>query len=79
MLESEVINLAFDYSKLRGKIVEKYSSQAAFVEDFGISENSFSLKMNNKSRFSPDDIIKIVDMLDISKDEIGAYFFTPKV
>ena len=40
--------MAFDYSKLRGKIVEKYGSQSAFVRAFGTSENTFSLKMNNK-------------------------------
>lgn len=69
----------FDYSKLRGRIIEKYGSQLNFVKAFGISENSFSLKMNNKSRFTSDDIIKIVKMLDIPKELIGEYFFTLKV
>ena len=68
--------MAFNYSKLRGRIVEKYGSQSAFVEKFGVSKNTFSLKMNNKVRFSPDDISKITDMLDIPEAEIGAYFFT---
>lgn len=67
--------MAFDYSKLKGKIVEKYGNQTNFVKEFGVSENTFSRKMNNKVRFTPDDIIKISYMLDISKDEIGEYFF----
>lgn len=71
--------MAFDYSKLRGRIVEKYGSQTAFAKEFGISENSFSLKMNNKSKFSSDDIVKAVELLDIPKSEVGTYFFTPKV
>lgn len=71
--------MAFSYSKLRGKIVEKYGSQCNFAEAFGISENSLSLKMNNKSRFTSDDIIKITEMLDISKEEVGEYFFTLEV
>lgn len=71
--------MSFDYSRLRGRIVEKYGTQTAFVKDFGISENSFSLKMNNKTAFSVDDIIKICDMLKISKNEVGDYFFTEKV
>lgn len=71
--------MAFDYSKLRGRIVEKYGSQSAFVEEYGISENSFSKKMNNKVRFTSDDIVKITEMLEIPKDLVGVYFFTPKV
>ena len=71
--------MAFDYSKLKGRIVEKYGSQSAFVAKFGVSENVFSQKMNNKVRFTSDDIIRITDMLDISSDDIGTYFFTLKV
>ena len=71
--------MAFVYSKLKGRIVEKYGSQVKFAEAFGISENSLSLKMNNKSRFTSDDIIKMTEMLEIPKDEVGEYFFTIKV
>ena len=52
--------LIFDYSKLRGKITEIYGSQLAFVKDLGTSENTFSRKLNNKVRFSVDDIILII-------------------
>ena len=71
--------MAFDYSKLKGRIIEKFGTQTNFVKKFGVSENTFSLKMNNKLRFSTDDIIKISDMLEIDGDDIGAYFFTTKV
>lgn len=71
--------MSFDYSKLRGRMVEKYGSQTAFVRDFGVSENTFSQKMNHKVRFTSDDIMKITEMLDIPSEEIGVYFFTPKV
>ena len=71
--------MIFDYRKLRGKIVEVYGSQTAFVKAFGVSENTFSMKVNNKVRFSANDIIKICRMLDIPKNEIGEYFFTLKV
>lgn len=71
--------MAFDYARLKGRIIEKYGTQSNFVRAFGISENSFSLKMNNKSRFSSDDIIKMTEMLDIEKEEVGKYFFTLKV
>lgn len=71
--------MAFDYSKLRGRIIEKYSSQTAFTKAFGVSENTLSLKLNNKIRFTTDDIIKMSKMLEIPKNEIGQYFFTLEV
>lgn len=71
--------MAFDFSKLKGKITEKYGSQQNFAKEYGISENSLSLKLTNKMRFPSDDIIKISDMLEIPKEEVGVYFFTVKV
>lgn len=71
--------MAFNYSKLKGRIVEKFGSQTAFVKAFGVSENTFSLKMNNKVRFTTDDITRITRMLDIPEEAIGEYFFTIKV
>lgn len=71
--------MAFDFRKLKGRIIEKYGSQTEFTRKFGVSENTFSMKMNNKVRFTTDDIVKICDMLDIPEEEIGVYFFNPKV
>ncbi len=71
--------MIFDYSKLRGRIIEKFKSQTAFVEKFGVSQNVFSQKMNNKIRFTTNDIIKIAQMLEIQEEDIGIYFFTLKV
>ena len=65
----------FNHNELRGRIVARYGSQADFAKAFGVSENTFSLKMNNKVRFTTDDIIKIVAMLEIPINEIGTYFF----
>ena len=67
--------MAFDYRKLKGRIIEKYGSQLNFADAYGISENTLSLKMRNKVRFTSDDIIAISDMLDIPENEIGSYFF----
>lgn len=71
--------MSFDYSKLRGKIVEKYGNQANFASALGISENTLSLKMNNKVRFTTDDITTISRLLEIDAGEIGKYFFALKV
>lgn len=71
--------MSFDYSKLRGRIIEKYGSQSNFAKEFGVSENTFSQKMNNKMRFTSDDIIEMSKLLSIPQDEVGFYFFTRKV
>lgn len=71
--------MAFNYNKLKGRIVEKFGNQTKFAEVFGVSENTMSLKLNNKVRFTADDIVKIVKLLDIPAEEIGLYFFTQKV
>jgi hypothetical protein len=71
--------MPFDYKKLRGRIIEKYGSQTNFSVKFGVSENTMSLKLNNKVRFTSDDIVKASDLLEIPPDLVGTYFFTPKV
>lgn len=71
--------MSFDFSKLRGRIIEKYGSQTAFAKEYGVSENTLSLKMNNKVAFSVDDIVKMCRMLSIAKNDVGDYFFTPKL
>lgn len=68
--------MAFDYQKLKGRIIEKFKSQGEFARVFGCSQNTLSLKLNNKLRFTTDDIITIVELLNIPKYEIGEYFFT---
>lgn len=71
--------VVFDYRKLRGRIIELYGSQSAFVKAFGSSENTFSRKLNNKIRFSVNDIMLMIRLLKIQICDIGDYFFTIKV
>lgn len=69
--------MAFDYSKLRGRIVEKFGSISAFSEAYGITSVSMSMKLNGKIAFSQDDIMKMSksEFLDIQPNEIHEYFF----
>lgn len=69
----------FDYSKLRGRIIEKFKSQLNFSKELGVSQRTISLKLNNKVFFSQDDIVKMSKLLDIKPCEIITYFFTQKV
>lgn len=66
----------YEYRKLIGRIVEKYGTRKEFAKVLGISENSMSLKLNGKTGFSREDIVRWGELLDIDVNEFGAYFFT---
>lgn len=68
-----------DYTLLRGAIRREYGTIKKFCKALGISQTSFGLKLNGKYEFSSEQILKIVDMLKLSTDDIGDYFFTKEV
>lgn len=65
----------FDYSKLRGRIIEKFGNQASFARAMGISEHSISLKLNGKLPWKQPEIYRAVDVLDLTDYDIPIYFF----
>ena len=70
--------MSFDYSKLRGKIREKYKTQEVFAGGLGISAASLSDKLNEKSDFSHGEITLACDKLGIPYECISEYFFCEK-
>lgn len=71
--------MSFDYSKLRGRIVEKYGTLDAFADAVNLSNHTVSKYMNNKIPWKQTNINEAVRALDIPPEEISAYFFTPNV
>ena len=71
--------MEFDYSKLLGRIREFGFTQETLARKIGITKASMSLKLNNKANFKQNEIRVICKILKIPDDEIGVYFFTPKV
>nr|DAO52678.1 MAG TPA: Protein of unknown function (DUF739) [Caudoviricetes sp.] len=71
--------MAFNYSKLKGRIVEKYSNQSNFAKAFGCSERTLSLKMNGKRPWKQQEILTAIKILDLSENDIQEYFFTTEV
>lgn len=71
--------MAFDYSKLRGRIKEIYGTQDAFAEAIGIGRVSLSEKLNNKVEFRQREINKSCEVLEIPIDEMTDYFFKLEV
>ena len=61
------------YAKLRGRIVEKYGTLAAYAKELGISRASLSSKMVGRVEFSRDEIIRSMNLLEI--ENVTPYFF----
>lgn len=68
--------MAYDYSKLNGRIVEKCGTQAVFADRMGLSERTVSLKLNNKVAWKQPEMQKAAVILEFPETEIQTYFFT---
>ena len=69
----------FDYSKLRGRIIEKFGTYDAFFEILHVSSVMSSKRLNNNAGFSQEDVLEWSKPLDITLKEIGPFFYTLKV
>lgn len=71
----------FDYSKLIGRIIEKFGTRRAFAEAAGFSENTISQKLSGKMAITTNDILNWAsnDLLDYDMAEVPEYFFKLKV
>lgn len=67
--------MAYEYRKLKGRIIEKFGTRKAFAEYLKLSENSMSKKLNGITSFSQSDIITWCEALDIDISDAGPYFF----
>lgn len=71
--------MAFDYNKLRGRIIEIFGTQSKFAIAMRWSERTLSLKMNGNRPWKQTDICKAIELLKLSQKDIPIYFFTLKV
>lgn len=71
--------MTFNFSKLRGKIREKFSTEAAFADAMNISSPTMSGKLNSKLCWTDKEIVKACELLDIPFEFIPVYFFTTEV
>ena len=68
-----------NYNKLLGRIRECEMTQGGLAEAIGISSGQMSQKIQGAFPFKQTEIVRICDVLRIPSDQIGVYFFTPKV
>lgn len=66
--------MSFDYSKLRGRIIEKYGSQKKFAEALSTTEKTVTFKMNGYTPFKQSEIIEWCTLLDIDIAEAHLFF-----
>lgn len=69
----------YDYRKLRGRIREKFGTQAEFSRAVGLSEVSVSNKLNNVVDWGQEEMEIAISILNIPHSDIHNYFFTHKV
>lgn len=67
----------YDYSKLKGLIIQKYGTLAAFARDMGLSSALLSARLHNNTYWTQPDIAKACKLLEISNPM--DYFFIRKV
>ena len=68
--------MPFDYGKLRGKIIERFSTIEKFSQKLGVTPTTVGKKLSGKSSWTQDEIMKSCELLDIKASELTAYFFT---
>ena len=71
--------MTFDYSKLRGRIKEKYGTYDNLLPMINMSGATLSRKLNGKSYFDSQEILNLSEALDIPSQERDVYFFKVKV
>lgn len=65
----------YDYTKLRAKTVECGLTNADVAVRAGMNASTYSQKLTGKSQFTQDQIVAIVAALNLSPQDIPAYFF----
>ena len=71
--------MPMDYSKLLGRIIERFGTRSAFADAMGLNYEALSRRLNNKANFKPVEYIRACELLDISPKELYLYFFTPRL
>ena len=72
------MSVQYDYSKLTGRIVEKFGTRKEFAKAVGLTPETISMRLSGKRDFSRDEIFHIAKLLEIPYNELEPYFFCVK-
>ena len=70
--------MIFDFSRLRGRIIEKFGSCEAFAAAMGCSKVWLSSRLNNAVQWRSAEIRQAAELLGIPEAEIPSFFLTRK-
>ena len=62
--------MVYDYSKLVGKIKEKFGTQEKFADALDLGRVSLSLSLNSKREFSQKEFYSAIEVLNLDKTDI---------
>lgn len=68
--------MAYKYDKLCGRIVEIYGTREKFAEAMGMANQTLSCKLNNKTDWKREEILKAMNLLHVDMADVHDYFFT---
>ena len=68
-------DIVFLYRRLRGRIVEKFVSQARFARAMGMTPQMLSARLTGRSAFTSGEVWYACKLLEIEDGKIGYYFF----
>ena len=71
--------MIYNYSKLRGRIVEKFGTLGEFSKAMEWSERTNGLKLNGRVEWKQNEIITAIRLLDVTPEDIDIYFFDVEV
>lgn len=67
--------MSFDYSALRGRIVEKYGTNKRFAEKINMAPSTLSMKLGGNIEWKQKEIEEARVALGLSVPDISKYFF----
>ena len=67
--------MAFNYRKLKGRIVEVCGTQAEFASRMSKSERTISLKLQGKVPWKQAEMLQALSILGLSENDVQEYFF----
>ena len=68
--------LKYNYQKLRGRIKEICGTQQEFASKINCSERTLSHKLSGKIDWKQSEIVKAIEILELTIHDIPVYFFT---
>lgn len=66
--------IEFNLNKLRGTLVEHHMTQEKLAELLGVTKKTINHKLNNKTSFTIEEIVKLFNYIKIDKDNIHIFF-----